>query len=128
MDMAKLQRAWPIVMQKIKEASIPLYSLMLECHLSKKDSGITLVFNKGANFHFKEVSKDFNVALVKKAIKSAIGSEVDIECELQDLESAQKKTEKINANLSANHVIKMMQDSFGAEIIEKTTITKDEDE
>jgi len=128
MDTAKLRRAWPIVMQKIKEASIPLYSLMLECHLSKKDSGITLVFNKGANFHLKEVSKDFNVALVKKAIKSAIGSEVDIECELQDLESAQKKTEKINANLSANHVIKMMQDSFGAEIIEKTTITKDEDE
>jgi len=122
LDEGKIQRAWPVVMEKIKLASIPLYSLMLECRPEENgDSSLTLRFNKKADFHLKEATKDSNLALIKAALKNVTGSEPKIKCVIDEA-AVEKNSPPVlgTDSLSAEHAIKMMKDTFGAEIIEET--------
>lgn len=120
----KINRVWPVAMQKIKQKSIPLYSLLLECHPAQSsDDVITLVFNQEANFHLKEVAKDSNLVLIKKILKSISGNAVDVACRLDERAQAPKAAEKApeadsDKGLSTDSVIELMKDSFGAEVIE----------
>ena len=122
LDEGKIQRAWPVVMQQIKKASIPLYSLMLECQPEENgNSTLTLRFNKKANFHLKEVTKDSNLALIKAALKNVTGGELKIKCVMdEDVAKKDIAADQGADSLSAEHAIKMMKETLGAEIIEET--------
>ncbi|HDZ86060.1 MAG TPA: DNA polymerase III subunit gamma/tau [Actinobacteria bacterium] len=125
MDEDKLKRAWPVIMQQVKKDSIPLYSLLLECHPKKEGSKLVLVFNRSASFHLKEVDKNSNV--VKDALKKSLGTDMNIECVLDDSVAIKKEDEPEHKNISADHVIELMKDNFGAEVLEKTTLGKEEE-
>ncbi len=121
----KIKRIWPVIMQQVKKHSIPLYSLLLECHPKMNGNKLKLVFNRTASFHLKEVDKNSN--LVKDALKKSTGTEVEIECVLDNVTIAKKESGQEQKSISADHAIELMKDSFGAEVVEKTTLGKEEE-
>ncbi len=123
-DKDKIHRIWPVVMQQIKKESIPLYSLMLECHPKNEGQKLVLVFNKTADFHLKEVSK--NSKVIEKALKDVVGHDYTLDFVMD--ESQPQQDHDKDQNLSADKVIEMMKDNFGAQIIEKTILTDEKED
>lgn len=129
-DVAKLKRVWPVVLDQVKKKKISTYALLLECQPVKVvDKQITLAFNDGASFHCGEIEKPQNLKLIKDTLKEILNSNFGILCALngdvdaeEHSETAQgekKKEDDIEDIVSKSHIVKLVQDSFGAEVIDE---------
>lgn len=128
-DFQKIKRAWTVILEQIKKKKISTYALLLECKpTSVLDNSIFLEFNECSEFHKGEIEKPANMDLVKSAIKEIIGIEMDVVCLVSD---GTKKdliekgvinpgpVEKEAVVVGSDHLVKLVQDSFGAEIIDE---------
>jgi len=127
-DVAKLKRVWPVVLDQVKKKKISTYALLLECQPVKVvGKQITLAFNDGASFHRGEIEKPQNLKLIKDTLKEVLNSNFGISCALngdveEHNETAQdkkKKEDDIEEIVEKSHIVKLVQDSFGAEVIDE---------
>jgi DNA polymerase-3 subunit gamma/tau len=128
-DFQKIKRAWTVILEQVKKKKISTYALLLECKpTGVLDNSIFLEFNECSEFHKGEIEKPANMELVKSAIKEIIGIKMDVVCLVSDgtnKDLIEKevmdpgRTEKEVAVGSA-HLVKLAQDSFGAEIIDES--------
>ncbi|MEW6188755.1 MAG: DNA polymerase III subunit gamma/tau [Actinomycetota bacterium] len=135
-DIERVKRAWPVILERVKKKKIPTYALLLECKPSKVEGkAIILEFNEGANFHKNEVEKPPNLAIVQQSLKEILEVDVEILCVLEEKkervsivqdEIAQKDSlmEDLQDDSdveepSESSIVKLVQDSFDAEIIDE---------
>jgi len=129
-DVAKIKRVWPIVLDQVKKKKISTYALLLECQPVKVvGKQITLAFNDGASFHRGEIEKPQNLKLIKDTLKEILNSNFGISCALNgdvdiekhDEKAQDKKKEEndIEEIVEKSHIVKLVQDSFGAEVIDE---------
>lgn len=119
-DLEKVKRAWPVILQRVKEKKISTYALLLECQPREVSEGkIVLEFEACAGFHKDEVEKETNIEILKEAFKEVLGEEISVACVLGGEEESEDQPKEANNNLSNQHLLEMLKDSFQAEIVEE---------
>ncbi|HAW60384.1 MAG TPA: DNA polymerase III subunit gamma/tau [Actinobacteria bacterium] len=130
-DIARVKRAWPVILDQVKEKKIPTYALLLECKpCSVVEKTIVLEFNERASFHLQEMEKSRNLKVLLQSLKKVLGMDVDVECTLGEGEGSKSLETSLREEEPAGeavepHIVKLVQDSFGAEIIEEVEFTED---
>lgn len=138
-ELAKIKRAWPVIMEQIKKKRLPVYTLLLECQPSEVvGRTIVLKFRDVASFHKKEVEKPQNLSFIKNCIKDIIGVDVNVSCGLgesvladkypqseQETEKPALQTQTVNADVSKHHLLKLVFDDFGAEIVDEIKLEEE---
>lgn len=133
LDIDKVKRAWPVILESTKKKRIPTYSLLLECEpVEARENTLVLEFKSVAEFHKKEIEKPKNLEVVKKALKEVFGFEPDVICALKEEAKSKEKTESEKETLAPfekevkeTSVVSLVKDSFGAEVIEEIEFTED---
>jgi DNA polymerase-3 subunit gamma/tau len=132
-DMAKVKRLWPIVLDHVKKKKISAHALLLECQPVKvENQEVTIVFNDGASFHCREIKKSQNMGLLKSAFKEITGESILVRCLLNG-EAGEEATVEIVAEeseskeevveiLSTPNIVKLVQDSFEAEVVDEANL------
>lgn len=129
-DIFKLKRIWPAVLDRVKQKKISTYALLLECQPAKVvNQEITLSFNSGASFHCREVQKAQSMKLIKNALKEILGADVGLCCVLKEemaadeaatiTDETQELTVETGETVPKPHIVKLVQDSFGAEVVDE---------
>jgi len=135
-DIEKVKRAWPVILERVKKKKIPTYALLLECKPSKVEGeAIILEFSEGANFHKNEVEKPPNLAIVQQSLKEILEVDVEILCMLEErkekvstLKDEIDQKDSLMDGLrddsdaeepSESSIVKLVQDSFDAEVIDE---------
>jgi len=125
----KVHRAWPVILEQVKEKSVPVYALLSEAH-PREIAGkqLILTFSAGKDFHKTKIEEKTSAEIIKKSLKDILGAELEIGCEITDEEqqSPQAQSPKKSEPISKAHLVKLMKDSFGAEIVEELEINKEE--
>lgn len=130
-DIAKVKRAWPVILNQVKEKKISTYALLLECQPSSvTEKTIVLEFSERASFHLQEMEKSRNLKVLLQSLKKVLGMDVDVECTLREDEGPKSRETSLREEKSTEepvepHIVKLVQDSFGAEIIEEVEFTED---
>ncbi|MBI4743954.1 MAG: hypothetical protein HY776_03920 [Actinobacteria bacterium] len=133
-DFQKIKRIWTAVLEQVKKKKISTYALLLECKpTSAVDNSVFLEFNERSEFHKREIEKPANMDLVKSAIKEIVGIEMDVVCLVSDESKLtqeeiviQKEGEREKEQIAgSSHLVKLVQDSFGAEIIDEIKPKRD---
>lgn len=144
-DLAKIERTWKIILDEVKKKKPFLYSILykgLPCHLDNDFLGIKLPF---ANpFYQEQLALEENQNILKEIIKQKFDLDLEVKVfqeekkevptlkedgdrEVEDKELKQEidtKDEK-DINKDENQAIKLVMDSFDAEI-EKNEESKSE--
>lgn len=130
-DIAKVKRAWPVILNQVKEKKISTYALLLECQPSSvTEKTIVLEFSERASFHLQEMEKSRNLKVLLQSLKKVLGMDVEVECTLREDEGPKPRETSLREEKSTEepvepHIVKLVQDSFGAEIIEEVEFTED---
>jgi len=132
-DMAKLRRVWPIVLDQVKAQKISTYALLLECQPVKVENReITIAFNDGASFHRQEIEKPQNLVLLRDALKRILDGSYKICC-ISSGEIDKNKTEHVLVEEQESegeteeivpkpHIVKLVQDSFEAQVVDEVEL------
>ncbi|MDI6822608.1 MAG: DNA polymerase III subunit gamma/tau [Actinomycetota bacterium] len=120
----KVKRAWPVILERVKKKKIPTYALLLECKPSKVEGeAIILEFSEGANFHKNEVEKPPNLAIVQQSLKEILEVDVEILCMLEErkekVSTLKDEIDQKDSEPSESSIVKLVQDSFDAEVIDE---------
>lgn len=125
-ELEKLQRAWEVVLKKVREKKISTYALILECTpVAMKGGVVTLEFNNRSDFHRKEVDKGSNRSVVEEAFAEVLGHPVKVKCAATEEPKAaapvDPKTEKPAAPAAGKDkdVVEALMESFGAKVVEE---------
>lgn len=138
-DLMKVKRAWPVILDKIKTKSLPVSTLLLECQPSEViGRTVILKFREVASFHKKETEKPANLALIKRAIKDIIGVDIEVRCELGKgvllekephpatiLDPQNSKAQPAATDMSRHHLVKLFVDDFGAELVDEIKLEEE---
>jgi hypothetical protein len=106
-----------------------------------------LKFNEKAGFHKNEIEKPVNLNLLKQSLKEILGVEIGIVCTIEENKkmpeysektfssegapfqegdaSLSKETGSPSPDLANRDLIQLVQDDFGAEIIEETNLNEE---
>ena len=132
-DMAKLRRIWPIVLDQVKAQKISTHALLLECQPVKVENReITIAFNDGASFHRQEIEKPQNLVILRDALKRTLNSGYKICC-ISTGEIDKNKTEHVlvekqesedetEETVTKPHIVKLVQDSFEAQVVDEVEL------
>ncbi|HDP70594.1 MAG TPA: DNA polymerase III subunit gamma/tau [Actinobacteria bacterium] len=124
-DVNKVKRIWPLVLDKVKKKSMSIYALLMECRPAEDgDSCVVLKFNQGARFHKGEIEKSKNLMFVQECFEEVLGLKVLIRCVLDEEGGPiQNETEeKEDEVLDGENIIELMQRDFDAEITEESNL------
>lgn len=126
----KVKRAWPIILNKVKEKKISTYALLLECQSAEvEESDLVLKFNRRAGFHKGEIEKPQNLELVRKSLEETLGFKAKIKCVLEEGGApgpSTRKEEKKDDDeiLGGEKIVDLLQRDFDAEITEENSSTE----
>src|SRR3990170_809771 len=127
-DFSRIERAWPVVLNRLKKEKISTYALLLECQpVTIHKNTLILEFKPGAVFHKEEIEKPANINLLQSLIHEALGLRMSIKCEFKKEESKKKeenpqelkKTPSGLKDLTEPQVAELVKNLFGAEIVEE---------
>ena len=130
-DINKLKRIWPIVLEQLKKEKISTYALLLECRPVKVEGRkVTLSFNEGASFHHREIEKPQNLKLIQGILRNILGHTLEISCVLdrgidgamvEIVSGSDEMPEQDPEGIVPEpHIVKLVQDSFEAEVVDET--------
>jgi len=123
----KVKRAWPVILNKVKEKKISTYALLLECKSAEvEESNLVLKFNRRAGFHKGEIEKSQNLEFVRKSLEEVLGFKAKIKCVLEEGgtpgPSIQKEEKKDDDEiLDREKIVDLLQRDFDAEITEENS-------
>jgi len=126
----KVKRAWPIILNKVKEKKISTYALLLECQSAEvEESDLVLKFNRRAGFHKGEIEKPQNLELIRKSLEETLGFKAKIKCVLEKGGApgpSTRKEEKKDDDeiLDGEKIVDLLQRDFDAEITEENSSGK----
>ncbi len=119
-DLERVKRAWPVILDRVKGKKISTYALLLECEpTAVTDGKVVLEFAACAGFHKDEVEKETNLSILREAFREVFGEEVPITCNLQKDEENETELKEENDSFSKQHLLEMLKDSFQADIVEE---------
>ncbi|HEY4687165.1 MAG TPA: DNA polymerase III subunit gamma/tau, partial [Candidatus Subteraquimicrobiales bacterium] len=83
-DFSRIERSWPVVLNRLKKEKISTYALLLECQpVTLHKNTLILEFKPGAVFHKEEIEKPANMNLLQSLIHEALGLRISIKCEFK---------------------------------------------
>ncbi|MFZ3062772.1 MAG: DNA polymerase III subunit gamma/tau [Actinomycetota bacterium] len=146
-DLQKVQRAWDVILKRLRGKKISTYALAFECWpVAVTEDTVILGFKARSDFHKKEVEKAPNIAVFEETLKEVLGAPLKIQCQLEGQETGgevsttptEQESEKLGSrgtlprsdqrdistsaekgNLSEEDVVKLVRDSFGARVVEE---------
>jgi hypothetical protein len=121
LDFEKVKRAWPVILERVKNKKISTYALLLECQPCKlENGGLVLEFRASASFHKGEVEKEANQKVLEAALREILGESPQVLCvEGEEKEEQAPGITSEKKNFTKQHAIELLRDSFGAQIIEE---------
>lgn len=130
-DLEKVQRAWEVILRRLRDKKLSIYALALEGQpVAVAKDTLILEFKTRADFHKKEVEKAPNIAVLEETLKEVLGTPLKIQCQLEEQETRQGKQYVYEAPQSetpsekvleekTEDVVKLVKDSFGAKVVEE---------
>jgi DNA polymerase-3 subunit gamma/tau len=122
-----VQKYWPQVLKLIKEKKRARYHFFAAAKVKRIENGKLVLAIKAAERQFIENPE--NLQLLRSALKIASGIDVQIICEpVRDNVKTVAVTDSVDANAEHDEVlaigdyIKMVQDTFGAKIVEDISL------
>lgn len=95
LNIEKIKRVWPLVLENVKKAKISTYALLLECRPADFINGsLVLEFGKEAVFHKGEIEKSHNLLVIKDSFQEVLKQNISISCLLK--EASKASTEEHN--------------------------------
>jgi len=124
-DIETIRRAWPQVLKLIKDKKRSRYEFFARAKLNRIDNGRLVLSAKETDKAFIETLE--NLKLIQSSLKIATGLDVPVVCELagetaKTVAVAEGPSEA--ETLSEDDYIKLVQDTFGAKIVEEIPINE----
>ncbi len=112
LNLEKIKGAWKAVLNEVKERKIPTYALLSKGAPSHyADGRLTITFERSFSFHKHTVEEEENRRIIKEAMRTVIGSDLELEFILKD-------GEEEGEEVKDHPLVKQALDLFGGSIVE----------
>lgn len=123
-DIETVRQAWPQVLKLVKEKKPSRYNFFAGGKPARVDDGVLVLALKKSDKEFVETPE--NIQLLRNTLKLVTGFDIPIQCELANgapKTVAVPEGDTVDADMLApDDYIKLVQDTFGAKIVEDISV------
>lgn len=110
-------RDWPLVLEKIKEEKISVWTFMKEGKLTKlSDEVITIAFSDKSSFHKKSLERPATRQFIEKVLMDVFARKLSIKCIIPEEQQIEIKEKGVSDVPDGR--VKTILDMFGGRIVE----------
>ena len=127
-DIETVRKAWPQVLKLVKEKKPSRYNFFAGGKPVRVDSGVLVLALKKSDKEFVETPE--NIQLLRNTLKLVAGYDIPIQCELANgapkTVAVPEGDAEADDMLAPDDYIKLVQDTFGAKIVEDISVKETE--
>ena len=127
-DIETVRKAWPQVLKLVKEKKPSRYNFFVGGKPVRVDSGVLVLALKKSDKEFVETPE--NIQLLRNTLKLVAGYDIPIQCELANgapkTVAVPEGDAEADDMLAPDDYIKLVQDTFGAKIVEDISVKETE--